>query len=582
MRLFRSHAVSVAAVLGSISFFLYVQLSTTDIIFQTQFVNLFLLERWEEGEIGFGGLFTRFGEHGMLGYNLLFILNARLFRLTSFFDYYLSAFFIIVSAIVILKFYLDKFSASHSVFFYAALITLAVVLFSPAQKFGSGMDIQVRGGLASQIIFVYWLSAKLGAREVTLLDYIVAGLATLCCFFIFGTFYGLAWYPAFFLIIYLGFKFSSVPKFWSFLALCLIASFGLYVIVYGIIEIFATSESSLADDISFSKLLLSLLFYVGGAVLSGLPLEAGLVGSSGFLLISVAVLVFLGFLVVQRVRDHRLIEDIFPISLITYSIFVGLLVAIGRASEGDWTWMVNEWYHIHANKLCAGLCLLGFATIRDAPNPQRKGIVSACIWMIVVAVLLGAKLEVEKAPHIKAWLESKYAVLADPSLATVNQSGVTELAVSSSELVRGSAILEKYKLNIHSPGRHFFSDVGDSLDTARLEAGWFAPEGGGRWIGKRATALLDVSSEATITITGFVVEVNSPVDVRAQCGSLESNFIIGPGSFRIEIPCGESGVRRLKLTVGKTFVPKEQGGSDDVRALGVFVTSVSSGGQLEM
>lgn len=119
--------------------------------------------------------------------------------------------------------------------------------------------------------------------------------------------------------------------------------------------------------------------------------------------------------------------------------------------------------------------------------------------------------------------------------------------------------------------------IGNTLDTAILEEGWYEKEENFRWINKKSTAIFQSGDRGKIIIEGIVPErfkqINLSIFVN---GNILVNEAIKQGEFQIEKAIPKNDLLKIEIRADKSFVPNKEGMSNDVRELSIIVKNIET------
>ncbi|MBA4686414.1 MAG: hypothetical protein H2184_04610 [Candidatus Galacturonibacter soehngenii] len=443
--------------IASIIYCLYCNWIMTELPHLAWFDFMPLIDKYYTKTLFAGDLFSRYGEHGMFGYNVLLLINTELFRMTTFFDVYLNDFCVIVSGILVI-FLFRKIVDNSKISYKIGVILIALFHFSTIQKSSGAMETQVRLG-----IFFFLLSSILVDRIFisTKSDYKKVAMA---CFFIiisinvFGTFYNFAGLPMIFIIGFIIFvtnkkKYSMLVPILATYALTTLV----YIYEYKILAQTGVDSAGALDGIInlFTQPIMvtkSLIAYNAN----------GLFGASVFLsnkypvelhlwlgLIATSILCFA---VYQYFKIKMYQKTYIPLFLIAYSLGVFVFVFIGRA-DLDWTWFLNEWYAVHIKLQYVGVVFILIECLQSEVYKERGRKVLCCVGGVCIALisLAGNYFELDRAGGVAAYYEGKQAYLfvKMKEELPVDGSGNTPLIASADVTFNAITILKKYGLSVY-------------------------------------------------------------------------------------------------------------------------------------
>ncbi|MFY0518399.1 ArnT family glycosyltransferase [Lysinibacillus sp. UGB7] len=127
---------------------------------------------------------------------------------------------------------------------------------------------------------------------------------------------------------------------------------------------------------------------------------------------------------------------------------------------------------------------------------------------------------------------------------------------------------EKYKLlDIRT-----INWVGNTLDTTILREGWHEAEGDYRWINKNATSIFKSGNLGELLLEGIVPERYDEITLSINIdGERISEEVLKAGDFQIKKEIPKNKIIEIEINTDKSFVPKEDGNSNDIRELSIIV-----------
>ena len=196
-------AVWIPLIAAAIYILIYVTTAFSFFPFETWFDQMWVIKWAEEGTLNLNGLLTVYGEHGMLGENLLFLLNCRLFNLSN------EAPAILTSAIpflLLLILSLAVFKRKETFRNVGGMILLAIcwVILIPINSYGTGMNLQVRLSLVFFMLTAVQIDSIFKTEKVHPARIGLLFLSMFLSMNVFGTLYSMAGLPCIFLFMLIG------------------------------------------------------------------------------------------------------------------------------------------------------------------------------------------------------------------------------------------------------------------------------------------------------------------------------------------------------------------------------------------
>ena len=442
----------------------YIYSIHVNVLWQASFLHLHLLDRFFSNNLQLSDLLVPFGEHGLFGYNLLFIFNAIFFKLNTIVDAYAIWISIIVSTLFIsFEFNISTKFYHKSILNQLLFIPIAFILFNLTQGNGQGMDVQVRTGVALTIPTIFFTNMMLKAYDnlsIKLFAYLFAILSTL----VFGTAYSLSIIPTLFIthtIQYFNNRKISISSIRILLFIFLCGILYLYIFIY-LPNNNHPHPNSLSIKIKnvFFDPINSLKFILAA-------ISSSTYGSNAYVhyLHSQKLLLINGFglfiCYVYSLREYFINKmwktTYMPISLIMITLTIILLVLIGRNSGNSWDWPTSTWYITHYKYGLAGIVWIlthsiytNIKKINITNIIKSKPLNLTMILYIIIGLITANMFEVKFAKNIKNYFSMivPYAYVS-PGQMPVDANGYTPFANKYETTLEGLAIMKKYNLNVY-------------------------------------------------------------------------------------------------------------------------------------
>lgn len=135
-----------------------------------------------------------------------------------------------------------------------------------------------------------------------------------------------------------------------------------------------------------------------------------------------------------------------------------------------------------------------------------------------------------------------------------------------------------YLLDIKNVKEYKEFPVSSSKREVVFGKGWYAPEeGNSRWMEKNSELIIYTGEKGGVTIKGIVPDIIKTQKIDIRINNKVHSKEVHAGDFTLELS-GLPSNKELKVQIelSDSFVPKEQGLNDDIRNLGVFITTISS------
>jgi len=112
----------------------------------------------------------------------------------------------------------------------------------------------------------------------------------------------------------------------------------------------------------------------------------------------------------------------------------------------------------------------------------------------------------------------------------------------------------------------------ENVELPFLGDGWYEEEDDYRWINKNATAILQSGDIGELVLEGFVPDNYDEITLSIIInGENIAEEVLNPGNFQIKREVTKNQILEIKINTDKSFVPKEDGISNDIRELSILV-----------
>src|SRR5574344_1060366 len=438
----------------------------TEMPFQTWIDMFEITTPFYNGTLSYSDLFSRYGECGMFGYNLLLLLNITCFGGTVYFDFAICC---IVTILISIMFFYCFYHYNKNINLFILIISsflISFVSFMLSQSFSNAMETQVRITPLFFIPFALVFSKGLNDNKNTWYFYVIYSLLCLLLINVFGTMYSVAILPVV-LIIYIvhSIKAKHVSLKSTLMVGILVACVILYFFEYGYISkgLSDSSGVSLWDNMlriltNIGDDFLALFAYFGSPLLSYNVYVLNTVGVTDqtYLIVGGIFCFFLVGSIVLFIVTKQYKKTYIPIILIGYSFFVFCFVLIGRA--GTWQWMLNEWYAVNVKYAYLGVIWIYASSIGSLSFDFKKLGLSACTILLGVALVTPISFATSSYYGFQPYLESYYkniqgyCLITDRDEMPVDDSGLTPLLKSLDKTMNTLETLKSHQLSIYRPG----------------------------------------------------------------------------------------------------------------------------------
>ncbi|KRE75411.1 hypothetical protein [Paenibacillus sp. Soil750] len=604
MNALKKNLILIIFVFFSIYFSVYIQLTTINLAWLTWFFHLDIAEKFLNGSLVFSDLINRYGEHGMLGYNILFLVNTKLFNVNNFFDGYLNLIVIILSTLTIYSAYKktleknNKYTFVSNVFF----ISIIFVMFSIIQQSSGAMETQVRLGPLFFLITCYFINKYFYLENNKSKYLLIISVMIILSILIFGTLYSFAWIPCIVLSGFIHyFLRKKMDNGYIYINILLVASMLFYFYMYSLFNPTDGSEGSFASKlliiihhpIDAFKVILS---FIGSGTLGRSLWEDNIIVNKNIMLYN-GLFIFVVYIIsiVLFIKTKMWSKTYFPLMLIGYTICVALFVFFGRSQE--FYFATNYWYAVHTKFGLVGCLWIIFYYIITVFARNEKAIdfnflkksktlISLfCIVLIIfLSQLISNLVEWKRAPYIKQFYERMAPYAFTPyDLPINNEFGLTPLLNTVEETQRGIEIMRKYKLNIYHDFNHKYKFTnGDVLINGKninalLGEGWYGLEGIQQWVNNESNITFNSGEMGQLSISGFIPEVLDSNEIKITVNNkliLQKNV---SGKFTIEGTIPKNSIISMKINFTKSFVPNKLNNvNPDVRVLSGTIERITT------
>lgn len=428
------------------------------------------IEPLETGTLKAGTLFSAYSEHGMLGYNILFLINVKFFNLSTMFDVYINDTVVFLCGLVILTEYIKSFSHKKAMY-YIGIVGICFSICTATQISSGAMETQVRLGCLFIIIVFKETNDFFTQEDVSWLKVFKICFCLLLALNVFGTIYTFSGIPLLFIIlIYKAFRQTDQRKKYITVAGMCCVSAVLYLFEYHLFGLKAG-----AGNESLLKTIVEVLFlhpitlakaiigYNGGSLLGSAMYMDRSVNLNVYLGVGIVVTLILLYAIYMFFRNRMYIETYIPILLIGYSFVVVILSFIGRYYKG-WDWVLSEWYSVHSKFQIAGVFWIIAYSYRTIVYDVKKYIVAIHAGAIVVLFLFGAfgnYTHLKRMPNVAAYYKEKQSYLFfEREDMPVDESGNTPLLADLDTTMNAIEIMKKYNLSVYSePAAKYFCNM---------------------------------------------------------------------------------------------------------------------------
>lgn len=527
----------------------YCVTSMIELPHMTWFDQIPLVDLFYTGKMQISDLFSKYGEHGMLANNILWLANVVLFKGSTLFDVWLNIANVVLLGIIIAK--CTCCSIGEKKYHFLWIAAEAIFLFCCMQGSSGAMETQVRLGLLFSVITFIYINDEIQEEGIkNKIHFSITILLMILSVNVFGTLYSFAGVPLVWLILaWKMFKNRKIiKKYVAFIATYLL-TIVLYIAEYQLYDIMDNgSDKSMLNNLLHMfahpiETLKCFFSWCANGVL-GWPVHESkiytptlwlAVGAITFALIIVGVFCFIKFKMYHKTWV--------PLMLIVYSFGVLVMVYLGR-SDG-WDWFANEWYNVHIKVAIAGAIWIYAYVATMGKNLRIVGVVSTLIICLFGCV--GNYYGILRAPAVHYYYaeKQKYLYVDDVDDMPVDEiSGNTPLLHSLDKTMEGIEILKKYNLSVY---RYWdaYEECPSTLpskNTIKYLSGRY-DDG---WVEQRCEISLYTSESTQLEFVYYATEEQS-LNVAINGEYVQEDITLVEGSSSFVIPCEAYKVITIEL-----------------------------------
>ena len=554
----------------------------------TNFDLMPIIDKFYTGTLTFRDLLTTYGEHGMLGNNLMLLLNTIVFQMSTMFDIYVNDINVLIVAILVIVAmrrdivgFCKESSIYEKFIYYLCFVLIALAAFNVCQQAAGGMDSQVKLGFLFCVISMYMTDRVLFANKG--LGYVFATVVMIVfAVNVFGTLYSFATAPVVCLVVAvrclnkktLKSKEVAIPITW---VVCCIT----YLFEYQMLGKGAMNPDSLTNTAGTLILnpiiwLEGLIGYSGSMLLGYGVLADHVITTDTYFLIGIVVFLVVLYAVYRFFANKQYTKSWLPMFLLGYSYFVWFLVSVGRFGDGSssWVWFANDWYFSHTKiGLMAVIWILSHDIMQRHKKRKPKCYLASIPYIGLTCMFIfgcmGTTTQFERAPYVRAFYEARqpYLFITEESEMPVDENGQTPLFHNLETTMRSLEMLRKYNLSVYkyyAPYKQL-QEINGPVRAVRgvHNDGWLAPE---------AVYNIDAENYTRLEIDCYYPE---PI-TGSECitvfvnGSILMEYRVEESSFTLSIPLEQEGEHEIRLVCN--FVVESN--NDDVRELSVLTNRV--------
>jgi len=547
------------------------------------------VEKYFNGTLIFSDISKRWGEHRLIGYTLIFLLNTVLFGLNMKMEPFV---FVLVYSLIGLVLYFcfknifkeifkDKFKKLIDILYLPILF----IVFSLVHPPGMLMTTQfVVGTLFFVLVSKYFDRICLNSNKWLDLFLFLILIFLYIAVFSGANFGGMVLAFVLCFLFKIFFSDKKKPSFY-----CLISIFFtlfLFVVYFKSTRV-DYDGISLFEKITvffnkFGESFKSILSGISSTTLDVHTFEDALGGREILVLINGSVLLLIGIYSIFKYIFLKMYKfTYFPFFLMVYSLGHILSTRLGRL-DGGWMQPMSEWYSFHLYFYVIGtLWILFYDFLKKYGQISKKNFKSL-IWkykfnLIIFIFILGWIFSFQifsnlaqwhRGPYVKQWLEPKKVALLYPT-----DENLEYLLWTKEESLEAIRILKKYKLSV------FRGE--NSANLVKLY-GWYNDN----WINKSARAIIKSGLDGVVSINvslpketfnktyNNLLKMQILVNEKVIKEQIFSDGFFDEGSVDIIFEVPKNQELNLEIKLDKSFIPKDFDLGKDSRELGIIISRI--------
>lgn len=553
--------------------------------FLTWFDQMGLVENYYNGTLSLGKLMTTYGEHGMFGYNMLFLANIAIFKMTTFFDVYLNDINVTIIGIICWLLIKNTFNNHKNKIYYITIFIVFLVAFNGMQLSSGAMETQVRLGILFFVLASIFVDRFLVEKFIRR-DLLITVFLIILSINVFGTVYSFAGIPIIFIITLV--KLYKYKENLTYIKNGIIILFTyflsvlLYVIQYKLIgkgEMNSGGITSgilgiLLDPLNTIK---SIFAYNASGLLGWATYADNLIPKDVYLIIGFIVTIIYFYSIYSFIYKKMYKKTYMPILFMGYSFVVLMLTMIGRYYE--WGWYVNCWYTVHTKLgLIGSVWILGYdLNTKNFTKKIQPIVISSCLGILLIGIFFGNFNELKRVKHERQYYleKQKYLFVEEINELPVDLNGNTPLLHTPEMTMKSIEILRKYDLSIYKQHYVYEDYLKYKKEYLKKFIAGYTPLYGydkDGWVRKTSEFKVRTGLEGKITINGRYpkdssggLKTNYYVD-----GKLVKTYQITQNDFIVTFDVPPS--KEIKLRIENEFDFKAD--APDVRRLSFILNKI--------
>lgn len=583
--------VIIAFVVFSLLTVLYIERTYVDAPFLDGLMQVPTVEKYFKGTLSIQDITKQWGEHRLIGYSLIFLINTVLFGLNMKVEPYifLLTYFLIGSIIYFFykKFFVNNLKNFFNICIQISYVSILTIIFSLTHPPAELMTTQfVIGTLFFVISAIFFDKLCLDKGKLyPFLGFLISITIYIVVFS--GAYFGGALFSLaaclFIKYIFSDKKKINIPLFASFL-----------LTTFLIIGYFSLTKVNSYDG---SGLLGKVIIFLSRSVETFKALLAGISASTLDLntfmerlkstefvvMVNGGILFFLGIYSLYRFIILKIYKRTYlPILLMAYTIGSIFTIRLGRLN-GGWQWTMNTWYSFHLYFYLIGiLWVLYYDLLKRIDLTSSKllpNFIGRNKWTVTITafslfVIFSAQgisniFQWRRGPYVFQWLEVRRQAILFP-----DKESLKTLLWDEQNSLKAIAVLKKYKLSV------FRSNKKNIYPGSIIKSAAWNSDG---WISREAKAIIVSGKDGVVSFKIFV-----PPGIFSEIynNSLKVTFLLNSKVIKIEnfnkytfdngavtlnLKIPKNIIHNFEIKTNKSYVPSKYKISKDVRELSVLI-----------
>lgn len=449
----------IILIIFSISYVVYCSNIMIELPYLTWLDQVPLIDKWFSGTITIKDLVSKYGEHGMFAYNILWIINATFFHGSTLFDVWINDIIVFLCAFLLVN---ETKRFLETKWLYFAITGELLFLCSFIQGSSGAMETQVRLGILFFVLTMCYIEKDLREPDKCSTQKLIKDcILIVLSINVFGTLYSFAGVPLIWCICLFNFfkREKHISRTEVVISATYVVTIPLYIIEYDLTSLWSGNSSQNATGMltnfincifQIKNTIKCIFSWNANGVLGWAFHEKENYSSKQWLFIGLIITIIIIFSIVMFFATQMYKKTWIPLMTIVYSVGICTMVLLGRKT--DFEWMANEWYSTHIRIQFAGAIMILCYSSRELVK-KRLVCIMAIISSIGICcfIIVGDYYTINRAPALKAYYQNMqpYLFIENEKDMPVDEYGQTPLLNSSYTTWNSINILKKYNLSIY-------------------------------------------------------------------------------------------------------------------------------------